>query len=124
MGTNGVIIYDGDCGFCTSTVDWAKRHVLDPAVQTTPWQSADLASFGLTRADADDSVWWIAPDGVAYPGGEAVAAALSASGTPWSWAGQAMGLPGIAGVTRVAYRWVANNRHRFGFVADRLASRD
>ena len=50
--SDAVLVYDGDCAFCTRCVDWAERHLpLRPRV--VAWQHADLRAWahpGAVRA--------------------------------------------------------------------------
>ncbi len=50
------LIYDGDCGFCTSAVHWLERN-LPIMPKSTPFQWAALEEFGLTREEATERVW-------------------------------------------------------------------
>ena len=56
-----LLIFDGDCGFCTAAVNWAARRFRRP-VEVVPWQRLDLDAFGLTRKDVDLYAWWIEPE--------------------------------------------------------------
>ncbi len=55
---NAVLIYDGDCGFCTSCVDYLKRR-LKAMPEAVPFQSADLHQLGLSRERAQKKVWLV-----------------------------------------------------------------
>jgi predicted DCC family thiol-disulfide oxidoreductase YuxK len=110
MRTRAVLVYDGDCGFCTQCVRVVERmHVRADIVA---WQFADLDALGLTQAQASDAVQWIEPDGTVRGGHEAVAAALMNSARPWWPIGRAMLVPGVSWVAARVYRLVADNRHR------------
>ncbi len=54
-----LLVYDGDCGFCTRTVELALR--MKVACRAVPWQQADLAALGLTEAEVTEKVWWVDP---------------------------------------------------------------
>jgi predicted DCC family thiol-disulfide oxidoreductase YuxK len=106
-----VLIYDGDCGFCTASVRWARsriRHL--PAAQ--PFQSADLAALGLSRAVCDQAVQFVDGDGSVHAGSRAIARVLIASRGPWAVLGRLMSVPVVRGVSAVAYRVIARHRHR------------
>ena len=117
------LIFDGDCGFCTTAVQWLRRS-LPRAPTTVPFQWADLGRFGLTEEQARSRVWFVV-GGQQYGGAAAVAAILRGQpnpglrvlgwlGTvpPWSWAAEA------------GYRLVARYRYRLpgGTPACRLPS--
>lgn len=53
-----VLIFDGDCGFCTTAVEWMKRS-LPVMPEAVPYQWADLDSYGLSLADAQSRVWLV-----------------------------------------------------------------
>ncbi len=105
-----VLVYDGACGFCTRAVRLAQR--LPARMDVVAWQRADLPSLGLSRVAAAESVQWVGVDNHSLGGHRAVAAALRASGRPWSWLGRLMLLPGLSALSRVLYHWVSANRHR------------
>lgn len=51
----GLLIIDGDCGFCTRFADWVQRHRAE--LEVASWQKlgADgLGDFGLTVEDAQN----------------------------------------------------------------------
>ncbi len=105
-----VLVYDGDCAFCTSSAGLLRR--IGPDAEIVPWQLTDLASLGLDEARAADAVQWVEADGTIRSGHEAIAAALCASGPAWSLAGRALLFPGLRRVAAGVYRLVADNRYR------------
>ena len=104
------LVYDGDCGFCTTSVSLIPRLGLR-AGRVVPWQEADLAALGLTEEQAATAVQWVDADGVAS-GHRAVARLLMASGPLWSLLGRALLLPGISPIAARVYELVADNRMR------------
>ena len=51
-GVDGaVLIFDGDCGFCSSSIRFIQRRIPTRAAMV-PWQRAPLASYGVTREQA------------------------------------------------------------------------
>jgi predicted DCC family thiol-disulfide oxidoreductase YuxK len=111
MGPPPVLVYDGDCAFCTSCVRFAERH-LHPRCTTTPWQSADLRALGVTREQAEHELLWVTPHGAVYGGSQAVAKILLASRGAWRAAGALLLLPPGRRLAPPLYRLVARNRHR------------
>lgn len=105
-----VLVFDGDCAFCTSCVELLGRLRLDADI--VAWQFTDLGELGLTEQQAADAVRWVEIDGTVRSGHTAVAAALIAAGSVWKLLGRALLLPGISWVAARAYRLVADNRHR------------
>lgn len=59
-----LLIFDGDCGFCTSSVGWLRR-LLPAMPDASPYQWIALEEHGLSRADAAAKVWLV----VREPGG-------------------------------------------------------
>ena len=107
----GLLIFDGDCAFCTSAAEFAHRHI-NRDVDVKPWQHSDLASLGLTELACQQAVHYRDGQGDWSSAGKAVAALLRDSARPWSWLGRFMSSPGMSGLTEHAYYWVANNRYR------------
>lgn len=105
-----VLVFDGDCAFCTSCVRALER--IRPDAEIVAWQLADLAALGLTERQAIDAVQWVEVDGTVRSGHEAIAAAFGAAGRTWRPVGRAIVLPGISPLAASAYRLVADNRHR------------
>lgn len=106
-----LLLFDGDCGFCTAVVDWLASR-LGRRARALPWQHADLGGLGLERDEAADAVWWIEPAGDRFRGHRAVAKALEACGAPWSLAGSLLEKPGIRRLAAAGYGVVSRNRHR------------
>lgn len=106
-----VLLYDGDCAFCTTSVDLLRRHVRPP-VEFLPWQHVDLATYGVTEAQVTTAIEWIGPDGGRFTAAQAFAAVLRAAGGWWWPLGAALRLPVVRQVAALAYRLIAANRHR------------
>lgn len=105
-----VLIYDGDCAFCTSSVRLLEK--IGPGAEMIAWQQSDLGALGLTEEEASAAVQWVEIDGAIRSGHEAVAAALGSAGGIWALAGRALLLPAISPTAGGAYRFIAANRHR------------
>ena len=106
-----VLIFDGDCAFCTSAVLWLGS-VLPAMPPTSPYQWTELAAHGLTLADGRSRVWLVT-GGRRYGGAAAVAALLRHQPSPSlrmiGWIGT---LPPLSWLAEVGYRLVARYRHR------------
>ncbi|MDT0345628.1 thiol-disulfide oxidoreductase DCC family protein [Streptomyces litchfieldiae] len=111
MRTPPVLVYDGDCAFCTSSVQFAERRVR-PRCEIVPWQFADLDGLGVTRRRAEHEVLWVTPRGRVYGGARAVAKALLSAGGAWAVLGAVLSLPVVRWAAHGAYRIIAVNRHR------------
>jgi predicted DCC family thiol-disulfide oxidoreductase YuxK len=114
-GDAPLLLFDGDCAFCTTSVAWlaARLHRNQArSARLSPWQYVDVAELGITTAQAQREVIWVSPDGSHAGGAAAVAAWLTHSGPPYSFVGRIIQLPLIRGVAAAVYRLVAANRHR------------
>jgi predicted DCC family thiol-disulfide oxidoreductase YuxK len=93
----GLLIFDGDCSFCTTSVRWVQR-ILPAPPATTPYQWTELESYGLTLKEAQSRVWLVTPT-ARFGGHHAVSAMLRYQPAaafrfvgwlmvipPWSWA--------------------------------------
>jgi predicted DCC family thiol-disulfide oxidoreductase YuxK len=105
-----VLLFDGDCGFCTWCAGLLER--IGPDAEIVAWQFADLAALGVTEQQAIEAVQWVQVDGTVRSGHEAIAAVLSTAGRVWRIIGRAVMLPGISWMAAKAYRLVADNRYR------------
>lgn len=105
-----VLVFDGDCAFCTSSAHLLER--IGPEAEIVAWQLADLDQLGISAARATEAVQWVGADGTIRSGHEAIAAALRTAGWPWRIAGRLILLPGISSLAAATYRLVARNRHR------------
>ncbi|MFI6796454.1 thiol-disulfide oxidoreductase DCC family protein [Streptosporangium canum] len=110
MREQPVLVFDGDCGFCTASVRFAERRI-GVRARVTPWQFADLAALGTTRERAEREVLWV-ERGRVYGGAQAVARLLVAAGPPWSLPGLALRVPPFRWAAQALYRLIARNRHR------------
>ncbi|NEA22476.1 thiol-disulfide oxidoreductase DCC family protein [Actinomadura bangladeshensis] len=106
-----VLVYDGDCGFCTSSVRFLERHV--PVRATViAFQFADLDALGTTAERAQHEVLWVDRAGRVSGGAEAIGRMLTAAGGIWRVPGVVMRVPPVSWVAHAVYRLVANNRQR------------
>lgn len=109
--TRPLLVFDGDCGFCTTSVRFAERYVR-PRCAITPWQFTDLEALGVPQERAAYEVLWVTPAGTVYGGAQAVAKALMSAGRPWPVLGAVLTLPLVRVVAHGVYRLIADNRHR------------
>ncbi len=104
-------VFDGDCGFCSSSARLLRRLGPGPA-RVEAWQRLDLAALGLTEAECDESVQWVAPH-VHSRGPLAIADYLAVSRRPVARAaGRLLGLGPVQWVARPVYAWVSRHRHQ------------
>ena len=106
------LVYDGDCGFCRYTVDYARALTRD-GVEYLPYQAVAGEYPSLGAADFARSIWLFeaGPDGPAASGADAAFRTLALGGRRgWRWVYRHV--PGFAWVAERGYDWVA--RHREG----------
>jgi predicted DCC family thiol-disulfide oxidoreductase YuxK len=107
---DATLVYDGDCGICTRSVE-ALRPLRLARPTVVAWQHVELAELGLTRAQCEREVQWVA-DGRAHGGAQAIARLMLASGGLWVVLGALLRVPPVSWVAAGIYRLVADNRHR------------
>ncbi len=108
--TDGFLVYDGDCAFCTTAATWLSG---GGRVDVRPWQRLDLERYGLTLEQVTTAVQWV--DGHDVPRASAAAAiavSLRHRGRFWAAVGACLGARPVIWVAEPVYRWVARNRHR------------
>lgn len=113
-GSGAVLIFDGDCGFCTTVAQWAARG-FHHGERSEPWQFLDddfLARHGLTRAEVGSVAWWVDDRGVRDGGHRAVGRALVARGGWWSLLGLCALTPPTSWAAAAGYRLVVRWRYR------------
>ncbi|MFE7568200.1 DCC1-like thiol-disulfide oxidoreductase family protein [Streptomyces sp. NPDC057539] len=74
-----VLVFDGDCGFCSTSVTFAEQR-LQPHCETIAWQFADLKALRVTSTRAEHEVLWVTPRGAVYGGAQAVATTTRTEG--------------------------------------------
>ena len=96
------VIYDGECDFCKECVQWVARK---RAITAIPFQSADLAGYGVTYEQCSKEVVVICNE-KASGGARAIAQLLHTSGyKSLAFVLRISGPLGSAG-----YRWVVTYR--------------
>jgi predicted DCC family thiol-disulfide oxidoreductase YuxK len=113
-------LYDGDCAFCSASARVIMRQ-LDRTGRSDrplvlPWQRADLVALGLTAAECDQAVQWVAgsgtPDRVVLAGPAAIGEVLRYGGPLWRVAGRVLRLPPMTALAWPIYRLIARHRDR------------
>ena len=105
-----LLIFDGDCGFCTTSARAGQRWLGLENVE--PWQFLDLDSLPVTETQCREAVQWVSADGTVASAHEAVIAALRHAGGIWIVPGRILALPGVRSLAGVVYRTVARYRYR------------
>lgn len=97
------VIYDGECGFCKECVRWLEKKTVITAL---PFQSADLARYGVTYERCSKEVVAII-NGKVFGGADAVAKLLHFCG----YKTVAFLLRFSGPIGRTGYKWIASHRH-------------
>lgn len=106
-----VLVFDGDCAFCTTSAQFAERRMKrHPTI--VAWQFSDLDDLGLTQAQCEEALQWVGADGSIESGHLAVSRLLMHAGRLWWPLGAVLRVPGISWLAGVVYRTIARNRHR------------
>lgn len=106
-----ILIYDGDCAFCSSTVRVLEKRIRrHPPCE--PWQWLDLDDYGVSREQCERAVQFIDDRGRVHSAERGIAHVLIHGGKGWAILGRAMLVPGFVHVAGAVYRWISKNRHR------------
>jgi len=109
--TQHVIIYDGDCAFCTLWVTRLRNSLpVFPEARTS--QSINPDDYGLSATDLARYAWYLTPTHQ-YAGHLAASALLRVQpALGLRFAGWLLATPPISWVAALGYRAIARFRHR------------
>ncbi|HET7405970.1 MAG TPA: DUF393 domain-containing protein [Mycobacteriales bacterium] len=102
------LIFDGDCGFCTTSARAAAR--LPTRARIAAYQDLDLARFSLSAEECSAAVQYVDASGAVYAGHHAVAALLHDCGGPWRLLAWPLRRQVLDPLWNAVYRWVADHR--------------
>jgi predicted DCC family thiol-disulfide oxidoreductase YuxK len=100
-----VVIYDGECAFCKTSIEWIQQRLV---LDAKPFQKANLESYGLTYQQCSQSVQVIT-NGTILAGAPAIAFLLKKRGN--SLLSVIITASGPFG--RFGYKWIAAHRSSF-----------
>ncbi len=108
-----VLLFDGECGLCQSSVQWVIRHDKKRKFRFISLQSPVARQFleaeeGIP-ADCDSLI--LLENGKVSVYSTAALRTLRVLGFPWSMAASGLAFP--KGIRDAVYRLIARNRHRF-----------
>jgi predicted DCC family thiol-disulfide oxidoreductase YuxK len=106
-----LLVFDGDCGFCTRCARWAVRHG-QGRVRVEPWQRLDLDQLGLTENEVTTAAYWVDDQGRTSGAHLAVGRCLEAIGGPYRPVGWLLRHRPVSWAASPAYRLLARNRHQ------------
>lgn len=106
-----VLIYDGDCAFCTKSVQWGYQH-LDFFPESVPYQEIKPSDFKLTQEQVTTKVW-LHVDSTNLGGHRAVSWLLrSQPRFYWKILGWLLIFPLFSPIAALGYSLVARYRHK------------
>lgn len=106
-----ILIFDGDCGFCTTAAKFAERHSSSP-LEIVPWQFANLDALNLTSEQTQKRVY-LAVNGKNYAGHKCLAKYLLLQRNYlWQAAGALMLVWPLSWLAAGGYWLVARYRHK------------
>lgn len=105
-----VLLFDGDCGFCTRSAELLRG--LRVNADVVAWQHHDIARHGITPADAMAAVQFVDADGRVASGHHAVTGVLRTGGRFWRLIARSLEAPGLTQLAARTYRVVAKYRYR------------
>ncbi|MGH8266185.1 MAG: lipase maturation factor family protein [Steroidobacteraceae bacterium] len=110
-GPRPLLIYDGDCGFCTY---WARywQKLTGERVDYRPYQDVAAQYPAIPRADFQRAVQYLAPNGQRASAAEASFLVLGHARGKGLWLALYRRLPGFAHLAERAYAFIA--AHRLG----------
>lgn len=114
-GSAGLLIFDGDCGFCTWSANWVACRWSDDGPEAVPFQtlgSEGLQHLGLSADQVAVSAWWVDAEDDLFDAERAIGKALQACRAPWGWLGTAVLRAPGRWLARLLYPLVARHRHR------------
>lgn len=108
-----ILIFDGSCGFCRSSIDWIRKRDTEGRFEYFPFQDD---SFGrrfpeLTREACMRALHLVMEDGSVRVGAEALPVVLERLPS-WRRLAPLLGHPLLGPINRWMYRQVAQSRAR------------
>ena len=109
MSAPALLLWDGDCGFCRRSVQWAERRDTGHAFQAVPYQQAPSPPMTPElRAACSRAVHLITPEGTVLRAGRACLWVLERTG--YAGLSRVLSLPPLVWAVELGYWLVARNR--------------
>jgi predicted DCC family thiol-disulfide oxidoreductase YuxK len=106
-----ILVYDGECGFCTRLARWVERHDRRDQVVVRPNQEPGLIErLGLTPAEVGRAAWAVEPGGRRFEGAAAINRVLRELGRGWRVAASLYGMAPMRWLEDAYYKRVARRR--------------
>jgi predicted DCC family thiol-disulfide oxidoreductase YuxK len=124
MPARPIVLFDGDCGFCTAAALAGEKR-WPGAADVAAWQQTDIDALGLTPSQCSRELQLIGTDGTHAGGAAAIGRWLEAVGGLWRVLGRLAYTPPTSWMAAGFYKLVAANRSRLpgGTPSCRFASR-
>ncbi len=107
----GILVVDGDCGFCIASVTWIKKNWVEN-LNFIEYQKADLPRLGLSEEDCRKEVQFV-HENRTFSGAAAYPKLLKlAPKRSVRFLGSFLGAPFIRIFVRMAYKLIARNRSK------------
>ena len=108
-----LLIYDGDCDFCTWWARWATTR-LPSDTRVKPWQALELEALELSQQEVEAALWWLEDtsgrDSLHCYGAQAVGRVLLATTGSWRTIGWLIIHKPLCWLADPVYTIVATNR--------------
>lgn len=113
-GSRGCVFYDAECCLCVASRERWGGLFERRGYEWVPLQTAGTAArLGIAEERLRAEMWLQRADGCTFGGIRAWSQLLRS--VWWLWpCGMLLDLPGVNGVARMIYRWIARNRHCLG----------
>jgi predicted DCC family thiol-disulfide oxidoreductase YuxK len=109
-GGRVILVYDGDCKFCTRLARWVERHDRIGRVVVKPNQEPGLIeSLGLSREEVDRASW-VVVGGARFEGAAGISRVLRELGGVWRVLGSLYLVPPLGWLEDRYYARVARSR--------------
>lgn len=107
-----VLLFDGDCAFCSTSARWLDARVPTPTA-LEPWQWTELEPLGTSVDEVEAAVVFVDVRLQRTHGPEGISDYLRSSTSAfWRALGRLLALRLVLLVAWPVYRWIARNRHR------------
>ena len=106
-----ILVYDGECEFCSRLAGWVERRDLHGRVSVRPNREKGLIDrLGLTREEVDRAAWAVEPGGERFEGAAGINRVLRELGGGWGLVGALYRVPPVGWVEDWYYGRVAKRR--------------
>lgn len=106
-----IVIYDGDCAFCSSAARFAQRRVA-PNLNYSPYQLTELTKYGITTEQAKSSLKFVKANGEVLSANFAVSQIMRNGNKFWRMLSVITTLPIIRSLAALGYKVTAKYRHK------------